>query len=1638
MSLISRVEVSNYLTEGINMHRRSADWKPMLTGITLRMDGGASALVNITNGGGKTSLVEILLYLLSRDARLLKRIREKVAPKGRGYTHARIEFRTPPEDTYSAPSLLQVDPLNLPGETNVVGVVLNDDINDQPVFYAYSGTLEDSACYVYDGKSITAVPDAQFVNKTKSLRGCKWNRFTNRSEWEDHIRLFLPVEVVRRNVVYQLKGSDDQNASFFDFKPRGGETHDSAFFRAVVAPDLLSNLLSTFAEEDESAVEDTLLKSLTQIVRADKEILAKEERLRVRKEGIHGLEPILAAGRTAQQLHRERDTLLRGLRRDVALLRHFGVQGTPHVLPGLPRGLPRMGDQDPRILVALKGMVIAPAEGILLLDKALSELSGVEVRVISQAADRKQIISFPAKTQVIDFACDFGFSTSGPAGGGHYRKGFPKDSAFKIPELISGVSGAKTGGLKEVLIQAFAIAEAQIDTNPASLQVRALEAKRLGLSEEAKTCEEAREKLAAEVAQLKSQIQDRADNEGAWDDFVGIASLLPEELRTEPQQAMAWLGEQFDGLKAQSTQRDTRRGELNAVWREYVSVLDYHGLEGLQGARERYGSLQNSYDYIQKEARRLGPAISNASKVATALQREVVPLGGKLNSAKEKLAAFERLQPGVQRFLTVFGEIDPAEMDPLGDLARADAAMTKAQGALNSLNEEQGTLKRVKAQSANFEAIFGAGTDPLTYAPIKLHTEVSEALSVARQDLVTLIPQKEAIDDFQGRFPKATPRSWLVDADASRGRLQNDFLNLQRQEEALTKERDAIEQMRSVEDGSFEAAWEILDDAPLQVQRLHQVLMTADLTMEVCNDAMSAMSGLLSAPIFDTSDDLRIAAAMLEDGGVSLPLILKDELLQAVSAGVISTGEIRMLGFIGGPTSRRVRILLDADFARAEHERVGEELLTCQGSIAEIRVALSAVAPDGPDYLLALGAKAALDVRAGQRCEERLREADHLEKEMKKLNAQIQPQPLSVLNAAKDFLVRGGEQRLAELDAQIPEKDVEFQTSKARHATAKERASHENLRARDDAIAHRRLGGEPALQQAKTDCDLAQEAVELATARADEAQALLEELTTQQEKLEESEEEYRQEGGEQARTQYKRAIDFADDTNALVFMQNFETEGQAIAAKLSEVESARRVNFKRAAAFRAHHSKSDQDLRDEIGRKETAAIELKSKATEARQETERIAQAEIPSWQRLSKVIHELAYEVGSRVARTKEVAAQAKELEEGAAVPEAHGLYRDAVAVREMLASSSLQSYGAVVESVEALAQAVQEMNLSEILQQHKEVSSRQEAAQRHFQQLNGAFCEVALVEAESGGGAFNTLEIEEISKATPDTIEGLGTLFEQLQASLAKERDDAQKAIDIALQTAEDTLTQLAGLIESATDNLATLNKVMSRYPNGRFFFETQITGKAGVQDILNELKGDVERALRDQDRQSRGMRRGSDTQLKTMLRERLIECMFTNTEVQFVNGGIWGGKKSHVSDKLSTGQKIAMEFMWIVRQAEYEIERGLQEMTSKQAAKSRAKANRVILIDGIFSTLSDRRIIKEALNGLRDLGGNFQIIGFLHSPNWNNDFTVFPVYHVGKKMVNREGDGLVSFRERGRDLGTVGFVSAITQPLLPEGAT
>lgn len=60
--------------------------------------------------------------------------------------------------------------------------------------------------------------------------------------------------------------------------------------------------------------------------------------------------------------------------------------------------------------------------------------------------------------------------------------------------------------------------------------------------------------------------------------------------------------------------------------------------------------------------------------------------------------------------------------------------------------------------------------------------------------------------------------------------------------------------------------------------------------------------------------------------------------------------------------------------------------------------------------------------------------------------------------------------------------------------------------------------------------------------------------------------------------------------------------------------------------------------------------------------------------------------------------------------------------------------------------------------------------------------------------------------------------------------------------------------------------------------------------------------------------------------------------------------------------------------------------------QSAIAALRAQRVIIFDGLFSNLSDEKLINDALEGLKYVGGNFQLIGLMHNPRYVNNPTYF----------------------------------------------
>lgn len=1634
MSLISRVEISNYLTEGLETNH-FANWNPMLTGITLRMD-CQSSLVNITNGGGKTSMAELLLLVLSRDNSLLKRVREKSAPKGRGYTHARIEFREVDKSTYVEPSLLEIDPEKLPGQTRVIGIALNNDVADNPIFYSYSGTLEDSPCYTLVNGVLSNVSDDAFAKKTKALPGCQWGSFRNTSEWQAHVGDAISMDVVRRNSVYQNKGSDDKNASFFSFKPRAGDSYDAAFFKFVVAPDLLTNLLNTFAEEDESNVEDTLHASLSQIVTSEREMARKQENLERRETAIDvELKPVVDAGTTANKAREAMQSDLRNVKKDVALLQHYGSQDSPYTVLGLPRAidkLMRSTEQDQRIRKALKGMVIHREDGILVQDKTLSDLANVEVRVISQIADRKRISHSTLNSQVIDFACDFGFSTSGKAGGGHYRKGYTRESVELLLPLFAETSGATLMGLDDVFTAAFDTAQAQIDTNPASLQIYKLESQ---LAENTATLGVLNKEidiLETEITGLESQITGHAENEAAWNRFLTIAPHLPQELHNQPRQAKSWLSTEVDQINDQMNAMSSRGGELKVGWTRYMKAIEQAGLIGIEGIRKQYTeltaqkrSLTNQFDRAKKkadESTRKLPALMQAASEAERLAENAKAHVGKLTELK---AFYEEFQ-------SYFGEVDPREIEhPTATLKKVNARKLTADTDLNKASVDYAALVDFKSKAVRFNEIFGSDCDALTANPIKEHSFWTEAQNDAQLNMLPLEPLVTAAESFGVKYPDQTPSQWIAETDKRRAELENESRNSSGALVTTKAEIVALDNLSVVDDAAFSRAWAVLGDGP---QRLYAMLQTMEGAPERRIGALSALTGLLSAPVFDTLEDLSAAAEVLEKQEIGIPLLLKTPLLQAIGVQGEISGDLQVMGFFAGRYSRQARILLDPEFAKEQRALLVSRQFQLEQHIEDLAKILATVDYRTDEYRMVTLAAEAISKGSEALYGGFEKDLNQAIETLHRLAPQIKPDALACLDAQRNYLQKGGQARQAELAVICAELREKAEAIKVEFEDAEKRTTEKCLDAFSGAKRYADQGGDDALEKAQSSLEQADAAHVFAKLDVDTHTETQKGLDSDVQDAQSKASAFEEDNSPDQIEELKLVVEFSDQAGDIAFMEGYQSAYDTAADLRGQfIEFQSTVNFERAASYFENLGKSHADLATTVGKKRSDQVQKKQQAGGLETANKLIQGAEIPSWLKLKKAIHDLAYELGSQAAESKGAHAEFALLEEGQFPVASHALYAALQDVANRLRAPTLDETNGLASFVSDVQFNIQSIDLKISLDNFNKTREAYRAATSDYDAKKKVFCDNADLESGTKTAAFNALELDVIRRATSDQISELNALFERLNLSLGKDREDAAKAIHAAKAANEEALKQLSSLILVAQDNLEAMNKVMARYPNGCFKIKVQLAGENLINEILMELTAGVKLLSANAGEGTRALKRTNEGRIKDFLRETLIDKIFLEPKVTFVHSGIRTAE-APVTEKLSTGQKVALEFMWIVRQAEYEIERGMRKLSSRQAARKRQETNRVIFVDGIFSTLSDRHIIREAFNGLGNLGGNFQIIGFLHSPTWTNDSSVFPVYHVGKKLTNASGERLVKFTESGRSPGTVGFFSSITRSHAP----
>jgi hypothetical protein len=106
-----------------------------------------------------------------------------------------------------------------------------------------------------------------------------------------------------------------------------------------------------------------------------------------------------------------------------------------------------------------------------------------------------------------------------------------------------------------------------------------------------------------------------------------------------------------------------------------------------------------------------------------------------------------------------------------------------------------------------------------------------------------------------------------------------------------------------------------------------------------------------------------------------------------------------------------------------------------------------------------------------------------------------------------------------------------------------------------------------------------------------------------------------------------------------------------------------------------------------------------------------------------------------------------------------------------------------------------------------------------------------------------------------------------------------------------------------------------------------------------------------------------------------------------------------------KISTGQMTAISLLLMTKLADFSIRRDEADALPGQRRRRRnAHNSRVVIIDGLFSNVSDRQLIRESLDAMRQLKDRFQLIGWIHNMAYENDPEIFPT-QIGLRRVGAE---------------------------------
>lgn len=1621
MASITRIEVANFLSDG---YVSGKEWMPLYRGETLRLFGQSAAL-QIDNGGGKTSLTEACLYLLSRDRRLKGRVEDRVAPADKGWTHIRIEFIEKPHDeNILQSSLITVEADEVPGTPYVIGLCWNR--GKDPYFYHFQGLLDDALCFRKTDNRLELIDNDTFRKSVEKMPGARWNTWRNIAEWHDDIRQFTNVEVIKQNVEFQLEGAGDYSAMVTKVKPQNGESYDAAFFRQFVAPELLRQPLGDEGEADEQKFEDALFKTLKPTADALVDIARRQRDLNDATDAIIKFQPVEEKAQEVIDADQEYKGEIAKVIRDAAIIHAIAVKSP---IPGIPR-VPASPQwiNDKKVLEALSHLVIDKGHGVLITDEGLAAMIGIDTGRVNQYAGEKKVEALSVGPQVIDIAdvlknippvfgknADDGNTKQvivykdvlkkDARGGRRYSPNcYDLGAALVVVSATANLAGANAGGLDDILTRAFGIVANELDTNPYRAEKRKLSVTLVQATRLHASAKDDRAQWQAKYERLLKAARETEENEIAYQGFAARKQEFPEAHWESPLNAKAWAEKTREDSQAAVSEHIKKAAGLDNGFGLWNKLKSRHGIITLPSALE---DITKAFDTASAQDRLAKKSLKDARENHKLLSGQFTDKNSSLTNLQDQHKAMSGLAAFLPKFREIFGDAEPDTLNPQQSLKQDNTLLQNIDQKLADANHRKSGIDILMPSRATFKEIFGEA-DPSTLNPMKSLTDHLGNIALEQQIMDGQQPYIEALGMFRERFHTQTPEEWLQKAGEIRSHLGNEKRKNAERILELNGELADLDKYAVADDRVYAKALSALQTAGISFERLHKTVAEV-VSGDRRQQLLTLFSAALSAPVVASIEEADQATKILEAAKLTVPVFFKPALNQFAQQGEIRLSGAMAHTFLVGRHTRQVEILLDPTLIEAEKIRIRSEIAVLALRNKGIDTELVSVSEESPQVKMAVTAKDAITLNSENKYNEAKINLDRMNNELSGFELRASDDARKSVEDMKQYIKAGGSISYRELvDVTIPRLVDEKKSIEHRIHVLNAQVTEEANRALLAVKDYNKRGGDTELNRLIQAIDALDP---LVTSLETQIQELIRIIGSE---LEVDEEKFAAKLNKLKEThstdvaQLEAAILFEKSGN-VEFMQNVGTTRSRLDddVKTSQ-QRLQNIDFERANSYIQVTKAEERSVADQLAEAEGKRKQANFNVQNSEVEIEKIS-GQIAALIPFIESMHEMVVAIRlqhAKIAGFSDDVRQRMQLD-GAVHPEILG-YAETIRLACMgdRASTSQEARLAILN----LKAEVEEL---EIDTRHLlTLSSALTKARKEFEQRRQEFCDKSRRGEIKG---LHTLEIDLIESAT--TLKDLNSIHKlkgKIEAQVKDHEANLQKIRDVMESNKTATVSSLAHFARQAKLNLGILDKVMKRKPNARFIVKTEMASEERIGQIIESLIAEIE------DRESAARERPGaalnddlerrNKNYKEMIHTKIYHDIFIEPQVSFIHTAIRDGETPLTAPGtgLSTGQHTALAMMWLVRQAEYAQDRvALMCGTRKEQRAAMKGSQRIMFFDGLFSNLSNESYINAAFQGLKDVGDNFQLIGLIHNPHYVNNKDIFPAHLVGKRKLAKSGD-------------------------------